>query len=113
MDNLSQCRVALQDAHQEIDRLTSRLIEFIAANAEHVATINRLTTDAAALMHYVGHVAPCQSSYLAGRVSARTVIGGWRSVFDNPPACTCGLDDVLRGIDARKSGRIVTPKDNA
>lgn len=63
----------------------------------------------AALMHYVGHVAPCQASYLAGRASARTVIGGWRSVFDNPPACTCGLDDVLRGIEARKAGRIVAP----
>jgi hypothetical protein len=44
----------------------------------------------AALMPYVGH-------------------HGWCRRYDRLPNCTCGLADVLRGIDARKAGRIVAP----
>ncbi len=70
--------------------------------------IGRLRTDIDALRHYVGHIAPCKATYLAGRVTASSV-GVWNVVRDNPPACVCGLDDVLRGVDARTAGRIVEP----
>ena len=47
----------------------------------------------AALMHYVAHKDGCMRL-------------GWQAPWTE---CTCGLDDVLRGIDARKAGRIVAP----
>jgi hypothetical protein len=67
-------------------------------------------TDIAALMHYVGHSIGCPHAHM------REAKGGhWSSVGGGLPparivhACTCGLDDVLRGIDARQAGRIVAP----
>lgn len=60
----------------------------------------------AALMHYVAHSIGCPHAHM------REAKGGhWNSVGGGLPparivhACTCGLDDVLRGIEAEKSGR--------
>lgn len=57
-----------------------------------------------ALRHYVRHLADCPAERLAGRYT-RTNHGEFPSVFNNPGVCHCGLDDVLRGIEAEKAGR--------
>ena len=59
-----------------------------------------------ALRHYVRHQEGCAHAHMLNSTG-----GYWSSVGGGlPPAriifpCTCGLDDVLRGIEAEKAGR--------
>lgn len=70
------------------------------------AKADQLLSALAAVRHYARHLPPCKADYHADRMRASN-FAGFSSVYHNPPTCTCGLDDVLRGIDAMLAGRDV------